>query len=431
MTSQENIVVPYGRSTLSARVPHDCNVTYALPKEGAPVDADSVLYAALAAPGARSELAEVLSPREGKRSVIIVNDGTRPTPTAQVLSLLGRLHAIDAAAIAGGRLSVLVATGAHGAGTDQDLDYILGREGRRLFEGAVQWHNSRDREGLVFLGTTAAGTPVWLNRLVVEADAIMVINSVEPHYFAGYTGGRKSLVPGVAGFPTIEANHKLALDPAADVLRLDDNPVHNDLLQAVSFIDAAKLFSLQLVLDRDQQIAAAYAGALADSFAAAVAAANQQFVVQIPAAADIAVTAAAPPMDYDLYQSQKALDNAARAVRPGGALVLVSRCRHGVGDRAYFDLLASSEGPDAALQHIAANYRLGYHKAARLATLALRYHVLAVTDLPAQQVQSVFMTPCRSLTEALESARRRACPASHILVLPDGCLTVPTTARTD
>jgi nickel-dependent lactate racemase len=251
---------------------------------------------------------------------------------------------------------------------------------------------------------------------------------VEPHYFAGFTGGRKAFLPGIAAYRTIEANHKLALSPAARSLALEGNPVHEDMMDALPLIKAP-IFSFMTVLDKEQGVAAATAGDLMDSFYAAVEIARKIFCVALPEKADIVVSVAKFPMDIDLYQSQKAIDNAAIALKDGGTLILVSSCRDGIGDEAYAALLASAKSPADALERIRRGYKLGYHKAAKMAAVSARAVVKAVTELPAERLASMFIqaapSPQAALDEALTKAKARGIAVPRILILPDGCVTVP------
>jgi nickel-dependent lactate racemase len=183
------------------------------------------------------------------------------------------------------------------------------------------------------------------------------------------------------------------------------------------------------VLDKEQRVTAATAGDLTASFSAAVETARQIFCVAVPAKADIVVSVAKFPMDIDLYQSQKAIDNAAAALKDGGVLILVSSCRDGIGDEAYAALLASAKSPQDALARIGEGYRLGYHKAAKMAAVSARAVVKAVTELPAERLASLFIeaapSPQAALDEALARSKARGVAIPRILVLPDGCVTVP------
>ena len=350
------------------------------------------------------------------RLLVIVNDGTRPTPTAAILDAVGdELEAREA--------RFLVATGAHRAPTEAEYRQILGRHYER-FRKRMEAHDARDKASLVDLGRTRNGTPILLNRALVEADRVVATGSVEPHYFAGYTGGRKAFLPGVAGYATIEANHKLALDPRAASLSLDDNPVSQDMDDALRLLPA-HVFSIMTVLDKEQGLAGCFAGDIRLSFAAAVEKANSIFAVRLPARADIVVSVARHPMDIDLYQAQKAIDNGALALADGGILILVASCRDGVGDRAYIELLGSSSGPAEAIQRIATGYRLGYHKAAKIAGVAARASIRAVSELDEATLRMAFISKRGSLGGALTEALAEKGPGARVTVLLDGTVTVP------
>ncbi|MDR3200687.1 MAG: nickel-dependent lactate racemase [Spirochaetales bacterium] len=360
-----------------------------------------------------------------KRALAIINDATRPTPTAAMLEAI--LPAVEKAGIEEQNLTLIVATGAHRAPSEEEYRQILGPHYQRL-RGRCAHHDAKDDGAMRYLGDTRNGTPIFLNKKLFEADRIIVTGSVEPHYFAGFTGGRKAFLPGIASYKTIEANHRQALSPRARSLALEGNPVHEDMMDALSFIKIP-IFSLMTVLDKEYRVAAAAAGDIMASFYAAVETARKIFCVKVPARADIVISVAKFPMDIDLYQSQKAIDNGALALKDGGTLILVSSCRKGIGDEAYANLLAQAESPRDALEKISAGYKLGYHKAAKMAEVSARARIKAVTDLPAQRLKSMFIesvpTPQKALDQALKDAREQGIAVPKILILPDGCVTVP------
>jgi nickel-dependent lactate racemase len=351
-----------------------------------------------------------------KKVLVIVNDATRPTPTEGMLDALG-----DELFARGARL--IVATGAHRAPTEEEYRQILGRHYER-FRPRIEAHDARDKGALVDLGRTRNGTPILLNRALVEAERIVATGSVEPHYFAGYTGGRKAFLPGVAGFETIQANHKLALDPHARALALDDNPVSQDMDDALHLIPG-RVFSVMAVLDKHQRLASCFAGDIRSSFRAAVGAANAIFAVKLERRADIVVSVARHPMDIDLYQSQKAIDNGALALSDGGILILVASCRDGVGDRAYIDLLGASATPEEAMSRIASGYRLGYHKAAKIAQVAARASIRAVSELDEATLRKAFIGKRPTLSGAFAEALAEKGRGAKVAVLLDGTVTVP------
>ncbi|WP_320130651.1 nickel-dependent lactate racemase [uncultured Sphaerochaeta sp.] len=364
---------------------------------------------------------------EGAKTVlVIVNDATRPTPTSEMLQALLPVLAKHGIGSQSG-LTILIATGAHRGAKDQEFSQILGSLEPSLRNCCIS-HDARDKESLVYLGTTRNQTPIILNKLLFNSDRIIVTGSVEPHYFAGFTGGRKAFLPGIAGYDTIVANHKLALSPKAHSLALEGNPVHEDMMDALNLIKVP-IFSLMAILDSEQKIAAMTAGNIQEAFFEAVKIAKQIFCVSIPEQADVVVSVAKFPMDINLYQSQKAIDNGALAVKDGGTLILVSSCREGLGDETFAKLLSQSSSPDDALLKISAEYKLGYHKAAKMAAVAKRIKLEALTELEDSHLSDLFITPVhdlqKAIDQALDEAKKRGISEPKVLVLPDGCVTVP------
>jgi nickel-dependent lactate racemase len=441
--------IPYLDKILPLEFPEENLLAIAEPNEfrGASSSPDSpmaILTEALERPhgknsfgadGKRQEGGEAGKPlaeflEGGKRILIIINDATRPTPTVAMLGSL--MPSFRKAGIPDDGLTLLVATGAHRAPTEVEYRQILGEFYGEL-RGRTVHHDARKDDDMANLGNTRSGTPILLNRRIFQADRIIVTGSVEPHYFAGFTGGRKAFLPGVAAYKTIQENHKHALSEAARSLALRGNPVHEDMMDALPLI-TAPVFSLMTVLDKDQRTAAAAAGDIMASFYAAVEKARQIFCVPVAAKADIVVSVAKFPMDIDLYQSQKAIDNGAVALKDGGFLILVSSCRDGIGDEGYAKLLSQAASPEDAIDRIRSGYRLGYHKAAKMAAVSARATVMAVTELPAERLKSLFIESAASPQGALDSARarlrERGITAPKILVLPDGCVTVPDVTAT-
>jgi nickel-dependent lactate racemase len=211
----------------------------------------------------------------------VVNDGTRPTPSADVLAVIR--PGLEAwLQTSGGELAFVVATGTHRAASPQELDHIFGPDLVRTHAERIFCHDAKAAEEMVALGRTSRGTEVKVNRLLAEAASVLLINSVEPHYFAGYTGGRKSLFPGLAAYETVWANHKLSMEPGSESLVLKGNPVHEDLQEATEIgIAGKRVYSIQLVLDKDHRVGFASAGSLHETFPEAVAVADRQFVLEL------------------------------------------------------------------------------------------------------------------------------------------------------
>jgi len=382
--------------------------------------AEEILGEAIAHPIESVSLAGFL--RGGKKLLVIINDATRPTPTEAILK--GILPVAEKAGIADKDITLLVATGAHRAPTDEEYIQIFSEKHYRKHKDRIFVHDAKKGEDMVYLGTSKNGTEMRVNRRGVEADRIVIISSVEPHYFAGYTGGRKSFLPGIAAHETITQNHKLALKREACALRLEGNPVHEDMIDALGTVKK-EVFAINTVLDKHHRIYAAVAGDVHQSLDPAISKANDVFVAEIPEKCDIVVSVVKFPSDIDLYQAQKGIDNAKYALKEGGILLLVAKCRMGVGDDSFVKLLSSASSPADALKKIEQGFVLGYHKAAKMAEVGLSAEVWAVTDLDPALLESIFIKPFASLQEALDAALAKKGPDAKALVLLDGSLTIP------
>jgi nickel-dependent lactate racemase len=387
-------------------------------------DPAAVLRTALTKPGEEFEafLASVPSPL-----LVVVNDGTRPTPSAAVLAELR--PALERWLQAPGReLSFAVATGTHRVASPQELGHIFGAELAKAHAARIFSHDAKDRDSLVHLGQTKRGTDVWVNRLLAEARGVVLINSVEPHYFAGYTGGRKSLFPGLAGYDTVWANHRLSMEVGSQHLMLEGNPVHEDLEESLVLgIAGRQIYSIQLVLDKDHRIGFASAGSLDRSFAEALAVADKQFVLELEQRHDVVVAVAPHPMDCNFYQTNKAIQSGALAVKPGGVLVVVSECPYGLGEnQTLYDMLAASDSPaDALARAERQEYKLGVQQATRIADIMERAEIWVVSSLKDDDVRAMFMTPYASVQAAVDAALARQGEAAQVLFLTEASITVP------
>jgi len=383
------------------------------PNEVETGDPNPIIMNALENPIDSPDLNEFL--RGGENVVFIINDGTRPTPTSIVLEALSTHFNLTFPRF-------LISTGAHREPTEEEYSFIFGRF-YDILRPRVHSHDSRN-DRLVYLGKTRNGTEIWINEIAVDADRLVVITSVEPHYFAGYTGGRKSLLPGVAGYETIEQNHKLAMRSEARSLVLDGNPVHEDMVDALEVMKDKPIFSIQLVLDRHHRIYKVAAGHLVHAFERAVSWAKEVFSVEVGEKVDAVITVVPYPMDVDLYQSQKAIDNAKWALKEGGKIILVSKCREGVGPETFLRQLSLSSDPDRILENLSKEYKLGYHKAAKMAEINKWAKTWAVTGLEPGLLKRANIRPFSNLQAAVDEVLEENSDA-QFLVLMNGSVTVP------
>lgn len=408
--------IPYGKDRqLDLEISDERLAGVIEPNEVEIGDEAEAIRRALADPAGGKTLSDFL--KDAKDILFIVNDATRPTPTARVLDI------IEKDIPAGRPVSFIVATGIHRAPTPEEYLQIFSEKHYLKYRDRIFAHNARTDE-TVFLGKSKNGTEMRINRRGVEAHKIVIISSVEPHYFAGYTGGRKSFLPGIAAFSTIEQNHKLALRPEACALKLKGNPVHEDMIDALGVVQK-EVFVINTVLDKNHRIYAAAAGDIEISLEQAIDKADDVFIAKIADKADIVVSVVKFPADIDLYQAQKGIDNAKYALKEGGILILVAKCRMGIGEESFVKLLSSADSPRDALERIEKRYVVGYHKAAKMAEVGLWAEMWAVTDLDPELLKQVFIRPFASLQAAVDAALAEKGKGAKVLVLLDGSLTVP------
>ena len=354
----------------------------------------------------------------GKTITIVVNDATRRLPTSRILDILMEIVPPSA-------MEIIVATGTHRSPTDSELDIILGNA-RNAFEGRIFVHDCRDDDSLVHLGYTSRGTPVDVNRKLVDSECLISVNSVEPHFFAGYTGGRKSLVPGLAGFSTTVLNHSHAKLEGAKSLNLHSNPVHQDLEEAVSFLRHIPHYSIQLVTSRSGEIVDVFCGELDDSFERAVPFARDIYSVKIGTKYDIVLAVGEYPLDINLYQLQKAQEHGAEAVRDNGILIVVGACNEGSGSDYFINLANDYPDPQSALSDKALNdNRYGIHKLVKTARRLRQIKVWYVTKLDDKIIRKVYYEPVKSVNAALSAALEILGADASVAVLKDACFIVP------
>ena len=407
----------YGTEPVEVEIAHEVEVLQ--PKQVTVKGESDLIKKALDNPIDKERFEEFAS--FDKNLLVVVNDATRPTPTAKIIREL--YHVLSQHP----DVKFIVATGAHRAPLQEEYEFIFGKYYNE-FKDRIVVHDSKNEKDMVYLGRSSTGTEMHVNRLVKEYDNLLIIGSVEPHYFAGYTGGRKSFLPGLASYETIEMNHRHALSNRSRTLALEGNPVHEDMIDALETCKELNIFSIQTVLTGDHEIYAVTAGDLHASFYEAVREANKIFCVPFTKRGNIVVTIAPHPMDVDLYQSQKAIDNAKFALKNGGVLILVSRCTDGIGGKTFFELLSACDTPQEVLYKINKDYKLGYHKAAKLAQIGVWAKIWAVSELTEDLLGKIHIEKKSDIQSAIDEAVeyvKAKGEEPRIILLPNGCLTVP------
>lgn len=350
------------------------------------------------------------------KPLAVVNDAFRPTPTGTVLSQLEAWYPEF-------QPDFIVACGNHPPPDDADIARIF--EGyRRPDTARLFFHDSHNRDEMVPVGD-CDGYPLYLNRHLFDYPVVITIGSVEPHYFAGFTGGRKSLIPGLSDIETNRRNHALAVLDEARPLSLAGNPMAEQLDRLLELVRLPHLLSIQMVVGRGQRILECFVGDLKGSFAEATVLAAQVYSFRIDRLFDLVIAEMAPPLDRNLYQLQKGIENTAAAVRDGGTLLAVSQCHEGIGNDEFYQLAGRlTDGAMVSAHAEMENPPLGIHKLSRIVRLAKRIRVRALTGLKQEILEQVFIEPAVSIEAEIQKLRHEDKESIDMLLVRDAGLLV-------
>lgn len=355
--------------------------------------------------------------KKGEKVVIITSDITRPMPSYKVIpAILDELYEIG---VAKEDIAVVFALGSHRPHTEEEKIQLVGE---RVYN-EVSCIDS-DPNDYVRLGVTKRGTPVDIFRLVAEADKRICIGNIEYHYFAGYSGGSKAIMPGVSTPAAIQANHRNMLHEDARAGKLDGNPVREDLDEAIEHCPID--FIVNVVLDENKEIIYSVAGDYIKAHREGCKFLDRIYKKELKEKADIVIVSqGGAPKDINLYQTQKALENAKYAVRDGGIIILVGSCKEGMGNKSFESWMVEGETPDELIDRIRKNFTLGGHKAAAIAGVLKKSRVFLVSELEPDFVRSIFLEPYSTVQEAYEDALKELGDVEKVLIMPYGGSTLP------
>ncbi len=395
--------LPFGRTEVSIDIPSKYNVKLIKPDNTESAsDEIKEIKRALKAPINSRRLFEIA--REGRKAVIIVSDTTRPTPTRKLLPPL--ISELKAGGIED--VTVVFGLGIHRKQTEDEKKAILGELYGKV--NAID-HDVND---CVYLGTTKRGTPVEILRMVADADIVICTGAIEFHYYAGYSGGAKSILPAVSSKRSIDANHALMLDPNSSAGRLD-SPVRDDFEEAARLLGID--FILNVVLNDRKEIIFAFAGDYIEAHRKGVAFLDKLSRIKV-VPSDIAIVSPGGwPKDIDIFQSHKALEHVKNAVKDGGSIILVAECREGYGNKVFEEWLGYDR--NEVIDKFKSGFVMGGHKAALIAALSKRLDLYLVSSLPAEMARRAYFIPA-TLEEALEGALAKHGEKAKIIMMPYG-----------
>ena len=412
-----HVGLAYGDSVLPVDLDMDADVIE--PRDPPRVaNPGQALQEAIRHPISSSSLANLVPPLGS--IVVVISDSTRPAPNRLMLEALLAELGDDAA----GRMHVLVATGLHRPTRDDELDRMLGPDLRRRLR--ITNHDAHDTTSLRAIGRTSSGRPVLINRRYLDADVRITLGLIEPHFFAGFSGGAKLIMPGVAGEASILRNHDAEMigHPKARWGTLAGNPIHREQREAARL--AGCDFSLNVTIAGDGAITGIFAGALEPAHDAGCRAALEAAMQPVDQAYDVVVTTnGGHPLDLNLYQAVKGMDAAAQIVRRGGHIVMAAECREGAGHGDFVRILREHRTPRAmtrAIQdapHVRGDQWQNQIFGRVLDSATVHLHAGGLTD---DEVRAAHCVPC---PDVARRTRELVGESSRVCVLPRGPFTIP------
>ncbi len=347
-------------------------------------------------------------------AVVICDDQTRPTPASQLLP--GILDRLNSAGLPDRRITVVVGRGTHRPPTDAEVKNKVG--GEVLDRVPVKVHDPDEKQALTYLGDSSRGTPIWINRTVADADLVIGVGNVAPHYFAGYGGGGKIILPGVAGRETIVRNHVLIRDPNTVQGKLEENIVYTDMREVAR--KAGLTLKVDVVLNMANEVTNISVGEVGAAHKQGIAMFNAIYGFKAPRPADVTITCGYP-LETNLIQSNKAVMSADLVTKPGGIILLVSACSDGPG-HGFYETLRERPEPNDVIEWMAAGKAQpsGGPVATRVRSILKTKTVAVVTDgVPPEHLQEMEMAPFATVQDALsEFARSRK--SAEVMIFPAG-----------
>jgi nickel-dependent lactate racemase len=414
----------YGRNGLDVEFP-DGRTTVITPSHVAGLtDERAAFVEALRKPIAAKPLGETIRPED--RICIVFSDITRATPNERIIPWL--LAELERCGARRENLTLLNGLGTHRPNTKAELEKLLTPEVVANYR--VINHEPTNPDALAKVGVTRAGNEILLNRHLVEADVRIITGFIEPHFFAGFSGGPKGVMPGVAGQHTVERNHGAAMigHPNATWGVTFGNPLWEEILEVAQTVNR-RLFLINVTLNDAKQITGVFAGDLVEAHRAGCAFVKRTAMQPVDAPFEVVVTTnSGYPLDLNLYQAVKGMSAASRIVRPGGAIIIATECGDAQGRSGpFYELLQQRAGPAGLLELINTP---GFHCAEQWqvqiqAIIQQKAAVSVYSSLPAEFIRGAHLEPCADIAAKVRELLARGSDAARVAVLPLGPLTIP------
>ena len=413
------VKLKYGETSLSVDIPDKNLIGVINPKFVNGVEnIEKEILRAILNPIKAPTLNKIVKP--GDKVAIVVDDHTRPIKSKIIVKPL--LDYLNKIGIRDEDVTIIIGHGSHRKIRLDEAENILGKE---ILERVNWTPHDASSEDLVYVGETSYKTKVYINKVFYDADVKILTGDVCLHYFAGYGGGRKSVLPAISGIETISHNHAMLTHPKAITGNLDGNPIHLDMTEAARL--AKPDFIVNVVMNHKKEVVRAFAGDLEEAFMQGVKLVDQIYKVKVDKQADIVlVSAGGYPSDIDLYQAYKAIDSALRVVKPGGVLVVAAECRDGHGNKVFYEWMKKYQTIEDMEKQIKTNFKLGGHKAYYILKAKQKADIILISKMNPKEVKNVFkLEPAKSLDEALEIAFTKKGKDAKVIVMPEAAKVLP------
>lgn len=366
-------------------------------------------------------LNELLQP--GQKVAFICNDPTRVANSHDFMPIL--VEELNKIGIKDEDMRIVFALGTHRKMMQEEMIEAVGEDvAKRL-----PMYNSdcNKQEDFEYFGETSFGTPVWLNKLICDVDLVIMTGTIVHHFFSGFGGGRKAVLPGVAAMETISCNHRLMMSPDAQLGKLHGNPVYEDQMEGVRlFAKEHRMFLFNAILDAKKQFLKIFAGDWEKAHLEACKFVDKVYGVEIDAPADIVIASCGGyPKDINVYQLQKTMDNAWCAVKDGGVVIIIGECEEGSGSAALEKALQEHPSPDAIKAQLEKNFIIGAHKAFAITRLMKKAKFILVSALDKKIASDLLFEAVDNVDEAIKLAEKYVGSDYKIILMPQGSLTVP------
>ncbi|MHC1591284.1 MAG: nickel-dependent malate racemase, LarAH6 family [Candidatus Helarchaeales archaeon] len=419
----------YGSGTIPISIPDENFVGELLPSDlkGVP-DALAEIERALDNPINSKKIEDLVHEKVSSngRIVILADDYTRGTPAHLMIPPI--LDRLNSAGVPDSRINVIFATGTHRPTRPDEAELLLGK---KVIE-RVSWEDHDcNASDLVSVGTSSFGNEIKINRKVAEADLIIATGAITFHYYAGFGGGRKSILPGISSKETITRNHGMLIHPKAVTGNLEGNPVHEEMVEAARM--AGLDFIINLIKNGKGEIVRAVAGDFIQAHAEGVKLYDKMFRVKVSQKPDIVIVSAGGyPKDINLYQATKAIDNAKFLVKKGGVIIAALECKDGIGNAIYTQWSEECKRDsiektwEILNERVKNEFVMGGHKAYYIASILRNASIILVSSLDPREVKEKYwMTPAPNLEKALEMAFNMTGSKATVMVMPLGSYTLP------